>query len=208
MEIPGKEEIIMTDNDGKNKNNIEEIILYNNCQNSDSSCCTWVTLIILSIIFLPIGIIFLFAPSKKYAIIDEINKILIIREEGVIPCCCRCYERIYYFNTIKKVVIYITSQRDRKVGFKKLLFMNCELVSTDGQKEDVFIWIKYDEHRLNEIQTFFKGYFETEFRPESTEMDNNLTQEENQPIGINSNDDNNIRSKPSMNEEAASPIIS
>ncbi len=46
--------------------------------------------------------------------------------------------------------------------------MNCELVSTDGQKEDVFKWLKYDENQLNEIQAFFKGYFEIEFKPEST----------------------------------------
>ena len=147
-------------------------------------------------------------PYKTIAVIDETNQILKIVYKTILPCCCLCGDKIYFLNTIKKVVIYITSKPDPNYGFKKILFSNCEIVSKDGQKETLFQYQKYDEHHINELQTFFKRYFEIEFKPESTEMENNLTPEENQNIVTNSNDDNNITSKPSMNEEAASPIIS
>ena len=160
--------------------------------------------------FLPFFFLYFFVFAyKRVAIIDEKNKILIIRDKTMIPCCCNCkYQRIYYFNTIKKVVIYITSQPDPNVGFKNLLFINSELISIDWKRENLFAREKYNEQKINEYLTFFKRYFDTEFKPENTEMDNNLTPEENQPIVTNSNEDNNITSKPSMNEEAATPIIS
>ena len=207
MEIPVKEEIIMTDKD-ENKNDINEITLDYYC-----SCCPcycfYASMIIFFIVFPPLIVLSLFCfPYKKIAFIDENKKALIIHNKTIFPCCCQCCgDRIYFLNIIKKVVIYITSKPDPTYGFKKLFFMNCELISTDGQKENLFTGLKYDEHQLNEFQAFFKRYFDTEFRPESTEMDYNLTPEENQPIVTNSNDDNNIKSKPSMNEEAATPIF-
>ena len=148
-----------------------------------------------------------FIPYKRVVAIDE-KKILIIRDKTLIPCCCPCgYKKIYYLNNIKKVVIYMTSKPDPNVGFKKLLSLGCEIVSSDGEKEYLFTEQMCDEQQFNEFQIFFKSYFDTEFKDANTEMKSNLTPEENEPITTNSNDDNNIKSKPSMNEEAATPIF-
>ena len=59
--------------------------------------------------------------------------------------------KIYYFNTIKKVVIYITSKPDPEVGFKRILFLNCDLYSSEGQKENLFKEQNYDEQKVNEF---------------------------------------------------------
>ena len=67
---------------------------------------------------------------------------------------------------------------------------------------------KCEDYELDDYKTFFKAHFDTEFKSLNTEMKNNLNPEENEPIVTNSNDVNNISSKPSMNEEAATPIFS
>ena len=66
MEIPVKEEVIMTDNDEKNKSDIQETLLYSSLK---CSCdCSCVASIIFSLIIPILVLVFLFAPSKKIAI--------------------------------------------------------------------------------------------------------------------------------------------
>ena len=153
---------------------------------------TVIFLFFLSFLFLGYSI----DPYKRVVIIDSIRQILIICIKGIISCC-KLSPKTYFLNNIKKVIIFITWKNDEKIGFNKLYFMNCDLISTDGMKESLFEDVEYDARKLSEYLTFFKKYFDTEFKP--ADDGNNL--------GIPKEEDNNIDMKPSMNEDAAIQIF-
>ena len=206
MELPEKAQMI-TAQDEKYKNGVDELILMYHFK-----CCScfviFFTFVFTVLIWFPV-FFFLFycaTPYKKVVIIDEIKNILIICSKGIIPCC-KLEPKTYFLNNIKKVIIYITTKPDPKIWFKKLYFINCNLVSLDGQEEPLFNDIAYDDNqKVNEIVGYFRKHFETEFRPEEDTKNSNLLPQDNNNITTNQND-NYIDSKPSINEEAAMPIF-
>ena len=96
--------------------------------------------------------------------IDKKNKILIIYNTGVIPCC-KLTPKSYGLNDIKKIRMYVYSTPDRKVGFNKLYFINCEIHSLNEIKEELFSEVRYDKETFDRCTLFFKKYFETEIEP-------------------------------------------
>ena len=206
MELPEKDQMI-TKSDEKDKMDLDELIIFYYYK-----CCSFMFIIftIFSILFIwfPVFLIvhFCIMPHKRVVIIDEINKILIICDKGMIPCC-KLNPKTYFLDNIKKVIIYITTKPDPKIGFKKLYFVNCIIVSLDGQEETLFKDIGYEnDEKLNEIITYFRRHFDTEFRPEDVVKVGDISKEDNNIITTNS-DDNYIANKPSINDEAAMPIF-
>lgn len=144
-------------------------------------------------------IFFCFCPYKRVVIIDSIKQILIIYTKAFIPCC-KLAPKTFVLNSIKKVIIFITWKNNPKIGFNKLYFINCDLVSTNDFRENLFENVEYNENKLNEFLAFFRKYFETEFKP--AEDDNNPIEEINTHVP-----DENIMIKPSANEGAATPVF-
>ena len=103
-------------------------------------------------------------PYKRMIKIDKKNKILIIYNTGVIPCC-KLTSKSYSLNDIKKIRMYVYSTPDRKVGFNKLYFINCEIHSLNEIKEELFSEVRYDKETFDRCTLFFKKYFETEIEP-------------------------------------------
>ena len=140
--------------------NNDKILLNNNISNNNQQniiareeidvnklfgCCLVALFIIISIIF-PFNIFILLtvAPYKRKIVIDEVRKTLVIFMQGIIGCC-PTGERLYNFNQIQKIRLFITSKPDPKVGFNKLYFINCEIYSLEGEKNDLFVDIPYEE---------------------------------------------------------------
>ena len=145
--------------------------------------------------------------------VDKKNKVLKIYDKTLISCGCKHNLKSYYFRTIKKIRIYVYSTPDPKIGFSKLYFINCEIYSVDGQKEDLFSGRKYDKESFDRYVSFFKKYFDTEVEPIEMAKDMNILDEFNinNPIS-NSNEypeESEIKTnKPDNNEGAALPVFS
>ena len=103
-------------------------------------------------------------PYKRMIKIDKKNKILIIYNTGVIPCC-KLTSKSYSLNDIKKIRMYVYSTPDRKVGFNKLYFINCEIYSKRGETEKLFSGVEYDKETFERLTSFFNKHFNTEIEP-------------------------------------------
>ena len=103
-------------------------------------------------------------PYKRMIKIDKKNNTLLVYNTGLIPCC-KLTPKPYSLNNIKKIRIYVYSMPDPKVGFNKLYFVNCEIYSLNGEKEELFKDAKYDKEIFDKYEQFFKKYFETEIEP-------------------------------------------
>ena len=123
----------------------------------------------------------------------------------MIPCC-KLKPKTYFINSIKKVIIYITWKKDETIGFNKLYFINCDIISIEGENEILFSDIEYTEEKLNKFLTFFRTYFDTEFRPVDNKYIPDLPNEINNPMTTNTGFDENKEVKPLQNEEAAIPV--
>ena len=118
------------DNNGKNRNSNNEILIYTT---KDLSLK-----ILLFFLGLP-GIIFIYpaylvwcrTPMSTYIIIDEIKEELLLAGEGIFSCChcTRFIQKTYYLSEIKKIRIYLSSIPDPKIGFHKFYFINCDVYS-------------------------------------------------------------------------------
>jgi hypothetical protein len=96
--------------------------------------------------------------------VDKKNKVLIVYDKAIISCCF-LNDKSYSLSTIKKIRIFIYSTPDPKIGFNNLYFINCEVYSIDGRKENLFSRVKYDKELFDRYVTFFKKYFDTEVEP-------------------------------------------
>ena len=105
--------------------------------------------------------------------VDKKNKVLIVYDRTLILCGCRYGLKSYYYTIIKKIRIFVNSTPDRKIGFRKLYYINCEIYYIDGQKEDLFSCRNCDKELFDRYVTFFKKYFDTEVEP--LEMEKDLT---------------------------------
>ena len=103
-------------------------------------------------------------PYKRIIRIDKKNNILLIYNTGFIPCC-KLNPKSYSLNNIKNIRIYVYSLPDPKIGFSKLYYINCEIYSLNGDKEDLFKDRKYDKEAIDRYESFFKKYFQTEIEP-------------------------------------------
>ena len=84
--------------------------------------------------------------------------------------------------------------------------MNCDLISNEGMKENLFIDVKYNENKLNEFLTFFRKYFDTEFKPADNANPGFPIEQNIQATFIPNQNDIDIVTKPDINEDAAMPI--
>ena len=191
-------------------NKIDELIVlyyYKICGCPNIFFTIWFT-ILLPLLF----IYYCCNPYKKVVTIDKNNNILIICDKAMIPCC-NLNPKSYSLTTIKKIRIYVYSTPDPQIGFNKLYFINCEIYSIDGEKEDLFSAIKYDKESFDRYVSFFKKYFDTEVEPIEMAKDMNILDEFNinNPIS-NSNEfpeESEIKTnKPDNNEGAALPVFS
>ena len=192
--------------DVKNRKNVDEIIIsyyFKSCS------CYVIFFTFLCILFLwcPAFFILFFCvdPYKRVIIVDLIRNVLIICDRGMIPCC-KLKPKTYFINSIKKVIIYITWKKDETIGFNKLYFINCDIISIEGENEILFSDIEYTEEKLNKFLTFFRTYFDTEFRPADNKYIPDLPNEINNPMTTNTGFDENKEVKPLQNEEAAIPV--
>ncbi len=103
-------------------------------------------------------------PYKRIIQIDKKSNTLLVYDTGLISCC-KLTPKPYSLNNIKKIRIYVYSMPDPKVGFNKLYFVNCEIYSLNGEKEELFHDTKYDKEIFDKYEQFFKKYFETEIEP-------------------------------------------
>ena len=121
--------------------------------------------IIIPIFFLPF---YIFIPDKTQIIIDEDKKELIKHESGKLSCCCHCDDKTFYLKSIKKIRLYATWRPDPKIGFNKLYYMNCEVISLNDESEKLFENIEYDEKKYAEYAAYFKKHLKTEVEPLET----------------------------------------
>ena len=209
MEYPEKNQITSY-TEAKNDDNVDElVILYY------FKCCSgeiiFLTIIFSIVIFFPF-IFFLFycrKPYKNVVIIDQKQKVLMICDKGMIPCC-KINAKTFSLNNIKKIEI---SEAGFKNGPFKYQTMKGYILFNTGEKLLLFS-LKYDEQKLNEVLSFFKKYFNTEFIPLKNLVDiNNIPPKGNNNDVINLNDNNNsnsddkISTKQPYNEEAAVPAF-
>ena len=209
MDYPEKNQITSY-TEAKNNDDVDElIILYY------FKCCSgkiiFLTIIFSIVIFFPF-IFFLFyflKPYKNVVIIDQKKKVLIICDKGIIPCC-KLNAKSININNIKKIEIYEAGFKNGPFKFQK---MNCYILSNGGEK--IFLFgLQYDDQKLNEILSFFRKHFNTEFIPKKDLVDiNNIPPKGNNNAIIklndnnNSNSEDNISEKPPNNEEAAEPAF-
>ena len=205
METETKVETINSKEE-KEGNKPEEIIVFYHFK-----CCSFVIIFLTFIasifIWVPVLFIFIYCqdPYKRVIIIDKIKSILISCDKGMIPCC-KLNPKTFFLNTIKKVIIYITWKNDEKIGFNKLYFINCDLISNEGIKENLFLNVEYNENKLNEFLTFFRKYFDTEFIPVHNVNPDFPIEQNSQAIFSSNQNDIDITTKPERNEDAAMPI--
>ena len=146
------------------------------------------------------------APYKRKIVIDEVRKTLVIFMQGIIGCC-PTGERLYNFNQIQKIRLFITSKPDPKVGFNKLYFINCEIYSLEGEKNALFMDIPYEEEKYKQFISFFQRHLNTEFDP--LEIIFNALPKENDLVNITkSGNENKMIDKPFIDGSAAIPIAS
>ena len=206
MEFSTKEESLTSKDDDKNGNKPDEIIV-----SYHFKCCSFVIIFLTFIasifIWVPVFFIFIYCqdPYKRVIIIDKIKSILISCDKGMIPCC-KLNPKTFFLNTIKKVIIYITWKNDEKIGFNKLYFMNCDLISNEGIRENLFLNVEYNENKLNEFLTFFRKYFDTEFIPADNANPDFPIEQNSQALFSPNQNDIDITTKPDLNEDAAMPI--
>ena len=192
-------------------NKIDELIVlyyYKVCGCPNIFFTIWFT-ILLPLLFID----YCCNPYKKVVTIDKNNNILIICDKAMIPCC-NLNPKSYSLTTIKKIRIYVYSTPDPQIGFNKLYFINCEIYSINGEKEDLFSAIKYDKESFDSYVSFFKKYFDTEVEPIETAKDKdeyNISDGNNNFI-LNENEypkeSEIITTKPEINEGAAVPVVS
>ena len=118
-------------------------------------------------------------PYKRTIRIDKKNKIFLIYDTGLIPCC-KLNQKIYSLDEIRRIRIYPYYIPDPNVGFNKIYFGNCEIYSIHGEREVLFLDVKYDKETFDRYILFFKKYFETVFEPlevakEKSEYDVNFS---------------------------------
>ena len=172
------------------------------------SCCEKAIMIVFSIVCPIFFIIFFICqPFIRMIRIDKKKKTLIKGSKPIIYCCDCCFssERIYDLNEVKNVKIIVTSRDDPLKGFSKIYFIEGYIYSNNDQCECLFSNIKYTKEKYDEYVSFFKKYIATIEEPLEFAKDGNIVPNE---IDITTGEDNNIESKPSINESAAMPIIS
>ena len=199
MNYPDKAEMLTKSEDKQNKEISQLTVSYY------FKCCSCLYIALFIIFLLTIWLPFLMItfysifPYKKMVIIDEIREILILFDKALIPCC-KLNKKTFFMNSIKKVIIYITWTTDTKIGFNKIYFINCELISTNDMKEILFEKIENKQNKLNEILEFFRKHFDTEFKP--AEDQKNPIEENNMISAVP--EKNEITQ--STNEDAAKPV--
>ena len=168
-------------------------------------CCEMTIMIVFSIVC-PIFFIILFIcqPFIKMIRIDKKKKTLIKGGKPIIYCCNCCFskERIYDLNEVKNVKILVTSRDDPLKGFSKIYFIEGYIYSNNDQCECLFSNIKYTKEKYDEYVSFFKKYIATIEEPLEFAKDGNIVPNE---IDITTGEENNIESKPSINESAPIP---
>ena len=205
METETKVETINSKEE-KNESKPDELIAFYHFK-----CCSciiiFVTIMYLIFIWFPV-LFFIFYcrfPYKRVVIVDKNKNILILCSKGMIPCC-KLDPKIFFLNSIKKVIVYITWINDPKIGFNKLYYINCDLISNEGLRENIIFGVQYNENKVNEYLTFFRKYFDTEFIPADNQNPNFPNEENSQAKFAPNQDDIDTISKPSINEDAAMPI--
>ena len=170
------------------------------------SCCVLTIMIVFSIVFpFLFFVLFICQPLIRMIRIDKKKKTLIKGGKPIIYCCYCSFsnERIYDLNEVKNVKIIVTSRDDPLKGFGKIYIIEGYIYSNNDECECLFSNIKYTKEKYDEYVSFFKKYVTTIEEPlEFEKDDHNLPNE----IDITTGEQNNIESKPSMNESAPTPI--
>ena len=163
METPGKENDSSDNTDYPQENNLTGIdILVVYCCIQFNRCPDLFFLIvglIIPVFFIHIYVCF---PSKTQIEIDEDRKVLSIYNRGIVQCCCRFGEKTFNLKNIKKIRLYTTWRHDPKVGFNKLYYMNCDIISLNDESEILFENFEYDEKKYAEFATYFKKHLKIE----------------------------------------------
>ena len=204
METIEKENILVNTKEPNTEEikDIDEIII----RDDKFTCCDIIMYIVFLIIF-PIFFPFLlFVPSTIIIIkLDKKKKILTKGYKPIIQCCSCCSQirRIFDLNDVKNVKIQVTSENDPIKGFSKIYFIEGYIYSNNDESECLFSNIKYTKEKYDEYVSFFKKYITTIEEPLEIEQNGNIIPYE---IDITTGEQNNIESKPSINESAPIPI--
>ena len=169
------------------------------------SCCVLTIMIVFSIVFpFLFFVLFICQPLIRMIRIDKKKKTLIKGGKPIIYCCYCCFsnERIYDLNEVKNVKIIVTSRDDPLKGFGKIYIIEGYIYSNNDECECLFSNIKYTKEKYDEYVSFFKKYIATIEEPLEFEKDGNIVPNE---IDITTGEENNIESKPSINESAPIP---
>ena len=202
MEIIEKDNLAVTaiEPNEEEINDKDEIRIIDNI-----SCYEMTIMIVFSIVFPILFFIpFICQPRIKMIRIDKKKKTLIKGGKPIIYCCDCCFssQRIYDLNEVKNVKILVTSRDDPLKGFSKIYFIEGYIYSNNDQCECLFSNIKYTKEKYDEYVSFFKKYIATIEEPLEFAKDGNIVPNE---IDITTGEENNIESKPSINESAPIP---
>ena len=198
--------------EAKNNNDVDElIILYY------FKCCSgkiiFLTILLLIVIYFPFIFFILYCgrPYKNVIIVDRKKKVLILCDKGMIPCC-KLNSKTFNIYDIKKIVIYDVAM----LRSLKIRRIDCYIISTMDEKTILFSKA-YNEQMVNDILTFFRKHFETEYifvKNEDVKNGNYFPYGNYHPnLNLNNNNYNNssnednINTKSPMNEEAALPAF-
>ena len=179
-------------------NDIDEIIF-----SGKLTCCEIIQIIVFSIIFPFLILVISVTPSIKIIRLDKKKKILTKGTKPIIQCCSCCFstERIFDLNDVKNIKIQVISQNDPIKAFNKLYFIEGYIYSNNDECECLFSNIIYTKEKFDEYVSFFKKHISTIEEPLEFEKDGVPNE-----IDITTGEQNNIESKPSINESAPLPV--
>ena len=172
----------------------------------DNSCCALLVMGLFTLTFpIMFFVAFMCLPSIGMIRIDKKKKILIKGGKPLIHCCDCCFSnnKIYDLNEVKNIKIKVTSKPDPAKGFGKIYFIEGYIYSNNDECECLFSNIRYTKEKYDGYVSFFKKYIATIEEPLEFEKDDNIAPNE---IDITTGEQNNIESKPSINESAPIPI--
>ena len=222
MELPESDEIYLNTAkpiEEQKKFGIDKLIIQYYWEKF-SCCCLLPYAFLLFFSWFPPFFFFAFCylPYRNLMIIDEDKKTMIICNRGILDCCINFYERNFFLNNIQKIRLYVTWRPNEKVVFDKLYFMNCEVISLDGETAKLFGGIAYNKDKYDEYATFFRRHFNTDVEPleiAKNENDMNIITiinkrkiDSDDDININDNStgENDLLNQELINQSPADPV--
>ena len=206
METPEKENDSLDNTDYPQENNLTGIDILVVHYYMKFCGCPGLFVYFITLVFLwcplVLFLVYFREPYKRIVIIDEDKKELIVCNRGLLSCCCNFDGITYDLKNIKKIRLYATWRPDPKVGFKKLYYMNCEIISLNDESGKLFENIDYDEKKHAEFVTFFKKHLKTEVEPLET-----ATRAKDLNLLANYADDSNLNYNIMKSDDFNNPMV-